>query len=172
MIELVGRGEQPTAEQVAEHAGVGLRTVYRHFEDMESLYAEMHARVNASIRSLLTPEPPDADLRTRALELVELRTKLFERVAPYRRAAARTQSQMLEEMRARTVRAQRKVLLDWLPELASGDPVLLEGVDAAVSFPTWERLRYEQRLGKARTRKVVELTVLSLLSTAGLVRDA
>jgi AcrR family transcriptional regulator len=37
LLELVGEGElEPTAEQVAERACVGTRTVFRHFADMES----------------------------------------------------------------------------------------------------------------------------------------
>lgn len=42
MIELVRSGEMsPSAAQVAERAGVGLRTVFRHFDEMEILYREM-----------------------------------------------------------------------------------------------------------------------------------
>ena len=44
MIELVREGcVAPTAEQVALRADVGLRTVFRHFDDMESLYREIRA---------------------------------------------------------------------------------------------------------------------------------
>ena len=42
MLELVRAGAiSPVAEEVAERAGVGLRTVFRHFDDMDSLYREM-----------------------------------------------------------------------------------------------------------------------------------
>ncbi|MBV5268573.1 MAG: TetR/AcrR family transcriptional regulator, partial [Burkholderiaceae bacterium] len=33
----------PTAEQVAQRADVGLRTVFRHFDDLNSLYSEIGA---------------------------------------------------------------------------------------------------------------------------------
>ena len=43
---LIGAGDlAPTAQQVAERAGVGLRSVFRHFRDMESLFAEVDALV-------------------------------------------------------------------------------------------------------------------------------
>ena len=38
LFALVGEGVlQPTAQQVADRAGVGIRTVFRHFEDMDAL---------------------------------------------------------------------------------------------------------------------------------------
>ena len=40
--ELVHEGVLvPTAQTVAERAGVGIRTVFRHFDDMETLFATM-----------------------------------------------------------------------------------------------------------------------------------
>ena len=34
----------PTAEQVAKHSNIGLRTVFRHFDDMESLIESCHEK--------------------------------------------------------------------------------------------------------------------------------
>jgi AcrR family transcriptional regulator len=48
LIDLVGEGVlQPTAQQVAARAKVGIRTVFRHFSDMDSLFAEIDERVRA-----------------------------------------------------------------------------------------------------------------------------
>ena len=39
MLELIRQGNLvPTAQQVADHASVGIRSVFRHFEDMEIEY--------------------------------------------------------------------------------------------------------------------------------------
>ena len=35
----------PTAEQVAQRADIGLRTVFRHFDDMDSLYREINTEL-------------------------------------------------------------------------------------------------------------------------------
>ena len=44
MIDLVEAGAiTPSAEEVAARAEVGLRSVFRHFRDMESLYREIRA---------------------------------------------------------------------------------------------------------------------------------
>jgi len=46
LLELVREGELlPTAEQVSQRAGVGTRTVFRHFDDMESLNSEVQAAI-------------------------------------------------------------------------------------------------------------------------------
>ncbi len=55
LYELVGEGSLlPTAEQVAERAGVGIRTVFRHFSDMEKLFSEMDARILVEVGPLMT----------------------------------------------------------------------------------------------------------------------
>lgn len=43
----------PTAEQVARRADVGLRTVFRHFDDMDALYREISVDIDLQIQPLL-----------------------------------------------------------------------------------------------------------------------
>ncbi len=50
MLEIIRRGETASAEQVAAQADVGLRTVFRHFQDMDSLYRESKASFRPSPR--------------------------------------------------------------------------------------------------------------------------
>ena len=46
MFELVAQGElDPGAARIAEVANVSLRTVFRHFEEVDGLYQEMNRRV-------------------------------------------------------------------------------------------------------------------------------
>jgi len=48
LVGLVGDGVlEPTAQQVAARAGVGIRTVFRRFSDVESLFARMSTRMQA-----------------------------------------------------------------------------------------------------------------------------
>lgn len=163
--ELVGQGElRPTAEQVAEAAGVGIRTVFRHFSDMESLFAEMNARLRESAVPLSRGGRREGNLEDRVRGLVHQRTELYEHIAPYRRAAgiSRWRSEFLQKQETSFVREMRTDLQDWLPEIADGPPELLEAVDCAVSFETWDRLRSQQRLGVGRAREVMERIVLPL----------
>src|SRR5271155_753085 len=51
MLELTHAGHVTvSAELVAERASVGLRTVFRHFNDMDSLYREMSLAIEARLR--------------------------------------------------------------------------------------------------------------------------
>ena len=46
MIDLINNGNLiPTAQQVADQAGVAIRTVFRHFTEMEKLYGEIDASI-------------------------------------------------------------------------------------------------------------------------------
>ena len=166
LFELVGEGVlTPTAQQVAERAGVGLRSVFRHFSDMERLFAAMDARLGAEVIPLLVEAWPGGALRTRARGLVERRVRLFERIAPYKRSAnlARWRSPFLRTRHGALVRALRADLLRWLPEVKSAPADLLEALDVATSFEAWDRLRSDQRLSRERAQAALERTVQALV---------
>ena len=166
MIELVGEGLlEPTAEQVAERAEVGLRSVFRHFRDMEGLYAAMDARLQARVAPLLDTEPPQGALAERAGGLVAQRVEVFEAIAPYKRAEVlkRWRSEFLRSQHAGMVRRLRADLRRWLPEVAEAPAELADALELATSFEAWDRLRSEQRLGRSRAAAAVEQSVLALL---------
>jgi AcrR family transcriptional regulator len=167
LFRLVGEGVvQPTAQQVAERAGVGLRSVFRHFSDMESLFAAMDARLSASVAPLLTEDPPAAGVRPRARALARRRVALFERIAPYKRSGQlqHRRSPFLRARHRALVRALRADLVRWLPELARGAPERLEALDLATSFDAWDRLRGDQRLSRERAQATLERIVLDLVA--------
>ncbi|MCA1721969.1 MAG: TetR/AcrR family transcriptional regulator, partial [Actinobacteria bacterium] len=55
----------PTAQRVAARAGVALRTVYGHFSDMETLYAEAGERELARLFAVADVVPEDLPLDER-----------------------------------------------------------------------------------------------------------
>jgi AcrR family transcriptional regulator len=166
MMALVSEGTlEPTAQQVAARARVGLRTVFRRFSDMESLFAEMGARVQAEALPLLADAGRGGDLGERARDLVHRRALLFERIAPYKRAAnlRRWRSPFLLQCHAQLVGALRADLVRSLPELRRAGTGVTEALDLMTSFEAWDRLRTEQRLPRARAQAAVERTVLCLV---------
>ena len=170
LLELVGEGIlQPTAQQVAETAGVGIRSVFRHFADMESLFAEMDARLQAEAVPILRAEPTPGSVEERTRALVDCRIAFFEKIAPFKRAGTiqRWRSAFLRGQHGRLVRALRTDLLRWLPELRRSSADLVEAFDLALSFEAWDRLRTDQRLGRDRARDAVRRTVLALLAARG-----
>ncbi|MFQ5698461.1 MAG: TetR/AcrR family transcriptional regulator [Myxococcota bacterium] len=166
VVELVREGDlRPTAEQVAERAGVGTRTVFRHFDDMEALHAEVSQRVERELAPILSEPPPAGSLRERACELVRRRSALYERIAPFRRSGAvhRWRSEFLRRQHAAGVGMLRGDLRRALPELERASSEVLEALDLVTSFEAWERLRTDQHLSRERTRATLERAILALL---------
>lgn len=159
MLELIQAGEiSPGAEAVAARADVGLRTVFRHFKDMESLYSEMSEVISLELRAVADTPFEAQDWKGRVVELVARRSFGFEKIAPFRRAsdALRHGSKVMEADHTRFVAAQREIVRRQLPPEVAADATVLEALDLLLSFETWSRLRREQGLGRRQTREVLE----------------
>ena len=169
MMELAQAGHVTvSAELVAERAKVGLRTVFRHFKDMDSLYREMSLAIESRLRDEISLEFVAADRRGRMHELIARRAAMYERIAPFKRAEAaqRHRSRWLEQDAARVTALLRGILRQALPAALADDWVLFEALDLAISYEAWDRLRREQGLDAARARRVVEQVVDALLASA------
>ena len=168
MLELVREGRMaPTADEVAKRAEVGLRTVFRRFKDMESLYAEMSVAINSRVESIVDRPTSGNDWRANLLELVDRRIQVYEVIMPYRVAAEalKFQSTVLLSRHMEIVREERQRLLTLLPVQITEDQTLIEGLEAALSFDMWNQLRNDQRLDAIDAGAVVSRIVDSLLTT-------
>jgi AcrR family transcriptional regulator len=162
MLEMIRDGEvSPVAEQVAERAQVGLRTVFRHFKDMDSLYSEMSEVIEREVRAISEQPFGSAEPRGRVLELVARRGEAFEKIAPFKRAseALRHRSQFLDADSNRLVVALRAILEHIAPPEVVADRERLETLDLLLSWESWARLRREQGLSPVQARKVLESAV-------------
>ena len=171
MLELVREGKiAPTAEDVAKRAQVGIRTVFRRFRDMESLYAEMAGAIDDRIASINDGFAKQGDWRANLNHMVERRLQVYEIVMPYRVAAEalKFQSTILLTQHMKFVREERQRLLALIPEKLIGDAVLTEGLEAALSFDMWNQLRNDQRLNADEAGDVVKRIVSSLLAAHSL----
>lgn len=165
MMEIVHGGEvAPSAEQVAVRADVGLRTVFRHFQDMDSLYREIGAVVGGRVRAILSAPLTADGWEGRLLETIARRAEAFETIAPFKRAADvfRHRSKYLGSDYAALVVELRKRLTDELPPQILGDKGRVEALDMLLSFEAWSRLRREQDLSPARAQEVLEQAVRRL----------
>lgn len=167
LYELVGEGNpEPTAQQVSERAGVGIRTVFRLFTDMEALYATLQQRILPDVLPMLGEVPAaDAALDERVRLLVAARAELFERIMPYMRATNRLRGRSpFLAAHADDVRRQlRARLLARLPELRRAPAAAVEALDQATSFEAWDRLRNDQGLSRRRAQAALEYAVRALL---------
>lgn len=167
--DLVQREERwPTAERAAAKAGVGIRTVFRHFRDMDALYAETAKRLYREIDGFIQLPLAQGSLEERARILIERRCEMYERVASFRRAAnrQRDQSEFLQAQNAANLNALRLRLYGTFPELEGAPPALFEALDMLSSFEAWNRLRVDQGLASFETRICLESAFLSLLREA------
>ncbi len=170
MLELVREGVlEPTAEQVSERAGLAMRTVFRHFRDMESLYREisqrMHTRIEAMIEGETRAEPWQAGLH----RMVDRRARIYEEMLPMRLAAdaLRHRSRVLQDDHAEFVEVARGMLRDLLPREIARDKVRFEALDALLSYELWIRLRRHQKLSAGSARTVIHRSVEAVLTQPG-----
>ena len=165
MLELARQtGSAPSAEQVAQRAGVGLRTVFRHFQDMESLYSEMVGPIGVELRAWAQRPFKGETWRARVMELIVRRSTAFETVAPLRRASEtlRANSAVLQAEHKVMTTSLRTILRALIPKTAV-DALSFEALDLLLSFEAWARLRRDQGLPPAQARKVLQNAVRALI---------
>lgn len=166
LLDLIREGHlSPTAEQVAKRADVGVRTVFRHFDDMDNLYSSINDRVTAEVSALFVTEDQTGPLPVRITQLVDRRYAFFERIAPFARATQiqRGRSEFIQREHVSLVRILRRDLRRWLPEIESVDREAVEALDVGLSFEVWNRLRLDQRLSAKRAVQTIERIVRAIL---------
>jgi AcrR family transcriptional regulator len=166
LFKLIRGGEMnPGAAQVAEAAKVSLRTVFRHFEEMDSLRMEMTAQMEAEIRPILQ-EPFEAnDWRGRLSELIARRARIYEYVMPVKVAASlrRFSSSYLMRDYEKFLMMERAGLNAVLPKAIASNTVLFSAIEMATSFQAWRRMRQDQGLSPAEAERVLRFTVENLV---------
>ncbi|MFC4443843.1 TetR/AcrR family transcriptional regulator [Caulobacter henricii] len=169
MLEIIRTGDMsPSAEQVAARADVGLRTVFRHFKDMDSLYSEMSVAIADELRAVVGTPFQSVDWKDRVLELVDRRAFAFEKIAPFKHAseAYRHRSRFLSEDSSNLVLALRQILVRELRPPLTDDPLKVEALDLLLSFEAWSRLRREQGLSIEAAAGVLRAAVRRILDEA------
>lgn len=169
LLALVADGApHPTARQVADRAGVALRTVYHHFEDVESLRRVAFELQLERHKEILRPIPA-GDLHERAATFARQLRTLFEAITPIRRTVlldertTREPAGRLAELPA----FRRKHLESVFAEDLAGRAErarLLDALDVATSWHAWEFLRTVRSRGPLAAERVLAYSVEALLS--------
>ena len=167
MLAFVREGEvAPGAERVAIRAEVGLRTVFRHFRDMDSLYSEMSRTIEGELSDLATRPFQSPDETGRLSEIISRRAEAYERIFPFKHASIthRHRSDFLARGHAHMVSNLRQALAKDLP-VACAEPGRLEALDLLLSFEAWSRLRREQGQSRENAEAIVRRLATALLTT-------
>lgn len=173
LVELVVEGElQPTGQQVADRAGVGLRTVFRHFEDMETLFSELRERIEKELWPETLARPVEGTFEERLRTFARRRGRVFERIAPFQRAerTSRWHSPVLQDAHAQMLREQRAHLLASFPEAADLPAEIRQSLEVVTAYEFWELLRTDQGLGVSRAEETLRETMRALFAALRPVR--
>lgn len=171
MLELLEEGDiAPTAARIATRAGTSPRTLYQHFDDMESLFAAASRRQLERVLELHGPIDVDAPLERRIELFVVQRSRILEAITPIRRSALLQEHSSFELRRSRDrfiALAQAEVGNVFALELGlvSGSErrTLLAALDVAMSWNAWDWLR-TTGLSVEASRQVMRRTVLALVA--------
>lgn len=169
LLECVREGDfDPSAEAVAQRAGVGLRTVFRLFKDKEGLVRQMSEAVLFRIADLASAPLAGASWREQLDDLMTRRFAVYEQVMPYRRAAmAHAHHSEVVRSNSETMRQHmRKTLTASLPAEIRADHARLDALEMILSIEAWIRLRIDQRLDPARARAAIRRAAAALVTAA------
>lgn len=172
LLALQEEGElSPTAQQVAARAGVALRTVFGHFSDMETLWAEAGARELDKLESLAVPVDAELPLAERIELFCSSRARVLEALLPVMRASRLREptSPQLQRNRELFIAAgDAEVGQAFGPELsamdAPGRRACLDALYLAAGGPAWEALRHDRGLSVEQATGVLHQLVVSLLA--------
>ena len=161
---------KPSARDIAERAGVSLRSLFRHFEDLDALFAAAVRRQFDEVEAAFEIDVPPGPVDRRIRAVVRHRASLYEQIAPVRRAAT-LQAPFHDPVREglewshRTLRHQLVTVFDaeLTARSAKDRRMLLEALDVATGWSTWETLRAAQTLSVAEAEAVVTTTLTALL---------
>ena len=158
----------PTAQQIADRAGVGIRSFFRHFADMDSLFLAADDMLLSSYEALFEVDDRTGALASRVARAIDLYGNAFEKLRPI---ILCTQAQLwrspkLQENYAWHQKRLRKELELWLPEVSAMPKDLREALHAVASFDMWHRLREHQGLSPKASADIVSSLVMDLIASS------
>ncbi|HTF34179.1 MAG TPA: TetR/AcrR family transcriptional regulator [Myxococcota bacterium] len=179
-LDLVQEGAlQPSADQIAERAGVSRRSIFNHFADLAELYdavVEVGLKRCAPLLEEISAHEPIA---RRVDHLAEVRSKFLEATAAFTRAL--TAQALVGPSTGQALRVSKYALrlqhqdVERLfhRELAGLSPPeraeVLEAMSAAMAPVLWEHLRRGRGNSLSSARGVMKRTLTAILRDAGVL---
>jgi AcrR family transcriptional regulator len=166
LLAIAAEGEvRPTAQGVADRAGVALRSVYFHFEDVDQLRRAALELQLERTSAVLRPVDASEDLEARTRAVARQLHTWYEATAPILRGTLldeQTSTATAVVLRRYRLLRREHLARAFAPELEGGGTagrVLLDALDAATAWESWEYLRS----GLGRSATASEKTLLRLL---------
>lgn len=172
-VSLVEEGElRPTAPRIAERAGVSVRSVFQHFDDLPSLHLAVSRRVAERVAARHHPIDVTLPLGERIGAFARQRSELLDLLTPFLRAAqvhGPFSPEIRHAVNEGNLALRQEVEQVFVPELAGsvGEPGgLADAVAAAASWGVWDSVRHEWGRSADEARAVMARTLRALLGGA------
>ena len=144
LLKLLRNTPFPTAEQVAKESKIGLRTVYRQFNDMESIYLSLHEECMHSLGQMFDS---DIDLNKSFKERVNFaiseRLTIYEEYETLFIATISNSARLptLVNQVAESYQIMRERFIEIVPEIKNLSTIKSDLLFARITFPPWFSLR-------------------------------
>jgi TetR/AcrR family transcriptional regulator of autoinduction and epiphytic fitness len=171
LIALLDEGDvRPTAERIAERAGVSERSVFQHFPGRESLFEAVARQQYERVMPTLRPVDASLPLSERIDALVDQRARLYELIKGVRRGALLLEAEsnavagwLATARNAKAAEVERvfRRELERTPQRERG--ALRAALVSAAAWTAWEGYRFHQGLGVERARGAMRTTLAALL---------
>ena len=144
LLKLLRNTPFPTAEQVAKESKIGLRTVYRQFKDMESIYLSLHEECMHSLGQMFDS---DIDLNKSFKERVNFaiseRLTIYEEYETLFIATISNSARLptLVNQVAESYQIMRERFIEIVPEIKNLSTIKSDLLFTRITFPPWFSLR-------------------------------
>ncbi len=171
LLDLVTEGSlRPTAKEIAARAGISLRSVYVHFDDLEDLFCVAARRQFDRVAPTRAAADHEGPLRARVETLVRRRAQLYEDFGPIRRATelqapfSPTLRRLVHNAHAQGRKELARVFACELEPLPAADRRrMLGAIDALTTGATWDLLREHHSLSSRDAQRTMADAVVAQL---------
>ncbi|MDG0968416.1 MAG: TetR/AcrR family transcriptional regulator [Porticoccaceae bacterium] len=158
MIELIGEGFLiPTAQQTALRADVGIRSVFRHFDDMDDIFETANALIFAEKKTLFTGGDRLGAIDKRVIKATEQFSGGYAAIQNFM-LSGKIRMWNTPVIAANYTLNQarlKKELDDWFPEIQSMSHLDKAYVYSLMSFDFWYQLHETQAVSQDDCIKLV-----------------
>ncbi len=156
----------PTIQLISERAGVGIRTVFRQFDDIEGLFCALNDDLNERNAALFLNTLSEGALGERMDSFMVSRRKLYEK---NKNIFLSTLGLMWKyptlkvnyEKFNQTLRNQMRRVF---PEILERPKHIQQLIEALASFEVWHRLTQHQKMNPQKAIELMRAQILQILS--------
>ena len=144
LLKLLRNTPFPTAEQVAKESKIGLRTVYRQFKDMESIYLSLHEECMHSLGQIFNSDVDlDRPFNERVSFAIRERFTIYDEYETLFIATISNSARLptLVNQVAESYQVMRERFIKIVPEIENLSTIKSDLLFTRILFPSWFSLR-------------------------------